>query len=125
MEPTEDGKGASYVMSIKLALEQISNSENIDGEEIVDPLKEYANRTGIRSIPGMETVNHRENWGYNLKKKMEAIHPNMNDLIYSRDKEEQEKNTRRAKIEKMQKEIQTKYLQEREKAKNFNNVEVE
>lgn len=125
MEPTEDGQGASYVMSIKLALEQISNSENLDKEEIVDPLKEYSNRTGIRSIPGMETVNHRENWGYNLKKKMEEIHPNMNELIYSKDDGEQEKNARRAKIEKMQKEIQTKYLQQREKARNVTNVEFE
>ena len=126
MEPDEDGQGASYVMSIKLALDQISNNGSEESEK-VDPLKAYQNRTGIRSIPGMETVNHRENWGYNLQKKMKAIHKNMDQLIYSKDGNDDERVKHKLKIESIQEDIKSKYIRAREKTKllESDNLETE
>lgn len=125
MEPSEEGTGASYVMSIKLALDQISESENAEGEERIDPLKAYQNRTGIRSIPGMEIVNHRETWGFNLEKKMGMIHKNMNELIYLKDSDESKKAEHKLKIEKLQHKIKRNYLDARENIKDNRNKEVE
>lgn len=123
MEPNEEGHGASYVMSIKLALEQIRTSEN--NGEIIDPLKEYANRTGIRSISGMETVNHRENWGYNIARKMKYIHKNMDSLIYSKDKGEEEKSNHKIKIENAQRKIYESYQKARLHGMNESNIDNE
>lgn len=124
MEPSEEGTGASYVMSIKLALDQISESENAEGKEKIDPLKEYQNRTGIRSIPGMETVNHRETWGYNLQKKMQIIHKNMDELIYLKDSDEDKKIKHKMKIEQLQNIIKCSYLAAKERKKDNKNIEV-
>lgn len=110
MEPNDEGEGASYIMSIKLALDQISNNQINAEEKKEDPLKAYRNRTGIRSIPSMETANHVENWGYNIVKKMKKIHPNIESLMYSKDDENQ-KELRRNNIRKLQERIFNRYLE--------------
>ena len=110
MEPNDEGEGASYIMSIKLALDQISNNQINAEEKIEDPLKAYRNRTGIRSIPSMETANHVENWGYNIVKKMKKIHPNIESLMYSKDDENQ-KELHRNNIIKIQQRIFDRYLE--------------
>lgn len=110
MEPNEEGTGASYVMSIKLALDQISNEQLPNDEKQEDPLKAYKNRTGIRSIPGMENANHLESWGYNLVKKMQKIHPNIETLIYSKDQDENAKFSHKTKLKLIQDRIYNEYL---------------
>lgn len=110
MEPNDEGEGASYIMSIKLALDQISNNQINTEEKKEDPLKAYRNRTGIRSIPSMETANHVENWGYNIVKKMKKIHPNIESLMYSKDDEKQ-KELHRNNIIKLQQRIFDRYLE--------------
>lgn len=111
MEPTEKGEGASYVMSIKLALDQISNDQN-DGENKEDPLKVYKNRTGIRSIPGMEVANHGANWGRNLVKKMKNIHSDVPKAIFADDSEEKAKE-HKLEIETIQEKVRNDYLKTR------------
>lgn len=120
MEPTENGKGASYVMSIKLALDQISNDKS-DGESKEDPLKVYKNRTGIRSIPGMEVVNHGENWGRNIVKKMKNIHSDVSNTIFAGDSEDKVEE-HKLKIESIQEKMRKDYLKTRNDANNIMHI---
>ncbi len=121
MEPSIEGTGASYIMSIKLALDQICNdiASNND-EKVIDPLKAYGNRTGIRSIPGIKVAYHDEEWGYRIKEKMAKIHPNLENLIYVKDTES-EKIERRKNISEIQEEIRQQYIITRNKKKDISN----
>lgn len=120
MEPTAQGNGASYIMSIKFALDQICKDAVEDGDEKVDPLKVYGNRTGIRSITGMKVAYHDEQWGYRIKDKIAEIHSNLEELIYSEDTEN-EKIKHQRDINEVQEEIRKQYLKARCDAKNIPN----
>lgn len=120
MEPTMQGNGASYIMSIKFALDQICKDAIKDDDEKVDPLKVYGNRTGIRSIPGIKVAYHDEQWGHRIKGKMAEIHSNLEELIYSEDTEEERKN-RQKDINEMQEVIRKQYLNARHKTRNISN----
>ena len=58
----------------------------------------------------MENANHLESWGYNLVKKMQKIHPNIETLIYSKDQDENAKFSHKTKLKLIQDRIYNEYL---------------